>query len=323
MKQLIAIVALVLSTGLGAQTKPATTGKPAAKASSSGAANKAEQDRASIRSMAGIYKVSFNFAETFASDTGYKYHSRYKEWGIELVILEEDSPNKIVLQHLLIVNDSIIIKHWRQDWVYENTELYKYYRDNEWIKETLTADKAKGTWTQKVYQVDDSPRYESFGTWIHVDGKHFWEGVTDAPLPRREFTKRDDYNVMRRHSRMEITNDGWKLDQDNEKIVRGSGIDKTLCWEKGLEQFTKGTYNAVPAQKWWDSQKKYWADVRKAWDEVYAKKPELKLASKVNDKRLYENLFDLGDKVSENKVYVQGSALPDIKKIIESFIKTA
>jgi len=40
----------------------------------------------------------------------------------------------------------------------------------------------------------------------------------------------------------------------------------------------------------------------------------------VNDKRLYESLFDLGDKVSE-KSYVQGSANEEIKKVIVSFIK--
>lgn len=313
MKQIIAISALLLSTGLWAQTK--TAAKPAAN-------SKLEQDKASIKSMCGIYKVSFNFAETWATDTGYKYHPRYKEWGIEYVFLAEETPNKLVLQHLLIVNDTIIIKHWRQDWVYENTNVYKYYRDNEWIKETLTAEQAKGTWTQKVYQVDDSPRYESYGTWVHVDGKHFWEGTNDAPLPRREYTKRDDYNVMRRHSRMEILNDGWKLDQDNEKIVRGNGIDKTICWEKGVEQFTKGNYNGVPAQKWWDSQKSYWADVRKTWEEIYANTPELKLSAKVNNKRLYEDLFDLGDKVSEQK-YTQGSAIPEIKKIITAFVKPA
>lgn len=316
MKQLIAIAALLLSTGMWAQTKTAT------KAGSASANSKLEQDRASIKSMCGIYKVSFNFAETWATDTGYKYHPRYKEWGIEYVFLAEEAPNKLVLQHLLIVNDTIIIKHWRQDWVYENTNVYKYYRDNEWIKETLTTDQAKGTWTQKVYQVDDSPRYESYGTWVHIDGRHFWEGTNDAPLPRREYTKRDDYNVMRRHSRMEILNNGWILDQDNEKIVRGNGIDKTICWEKGVEQFTKGNYNGVPAQKWWDSQKSYWADVRKTWEEIYAKTPELKLSAKVNNKRLYEDLFDLGDKVSEGK-YTQGSAIPEIKKIITAFVKPA
>ena len=26
----------------------------------------------------------------------------------------------------------------------------------------------RGQWTQKVYQVDDSPRYEGSSTWVHL-----------------------------------------------------------------------------------------------------------------------------------------------------------
>lgn len=318
MKTLITIAALTIAGTFGAQTAAPAKQKTAPAVSAS---TKFELDKATIKSMCGIYKVSFDFAETFSPDTAYKYKPRYKEWGIEYVFLAEETPNKVALQHLLIVNDTMIIKHWRQDWVYENTSVYKYYKDNEWIKEQLTAEQAKGTWTQKVYQVDDSPRYESYGTWVHVDGKHFWEGLNDAPLPRREFTKRSDYNVMRRHSRMEVFNDGsWALIQDNEKILRKDGMDKLLVWERGMEKFTKGNYDATAAIKWWTKQQNYWADVRKAWDEVYTANPDLKLVSKVDEKRLYDYLFDLGDKVSE-KEYVKGAASQDIKKIITSFIK--
>ena len=57
---------------------------------------------------------------------------------------------------------------------------------------------AKGTWTQKVFQVDDSPRYEGYATWVHVDGRHYWDSQTDGPLPRREYSKRSDYNVSKK-----------------------------------------------------------------------------------------------------------------------------
>jgi len=318
MKTLITGAALVLGMTMFAQT----TNKPKPAALPAVATNaKFELDRATIKNMCGVYKVSFDFAETFSPDTGYKYKPRYKEWGIEYVFLADESANRISLQHLLIVNDTIIVKHWRQDWVYENTRIYKYYKDNEWISETLTAEQAKGTWTQKVYQVDDSPRYESYGTWVHVDGKHFWEGLNDAPLPRRELLKRSDYNVMRRHSRMEVFNDNsWALIQDNEKILRKDGVDKLLVWEKGVEKFTKGSFDAMPAIKYWEKQKQYWADVRKAWDEVYATTPNLKLASRVDEKRLYDFLFDLGDKMCKTE-YQQGAASSEIKKVIVSFIK--
>lgn len=310
MKSLIIIAAFLFTGALFAQKKSPI--------------NKLDQDRESIKAMAGLYKVTFDFAETFAPDTAYKFQERYSEYGIEQVLLIEETPTKIVLQHLLIINDSTVIKHWRQDWVYENKEIYDFNMDNEWKRKTLTSEQVSGTWTQKVYQVDDSPRYESYGTWVHVDGKHFWEGVNDSPLPRREFTKRKDYNVIKRHIRMEIFNDGsWAYIQDNEKIVRENGMDKLLAWEKGLEKFTTGKYDGSPALKYWEREKVYWADVRKIWDNVYSKNPNLKLALKVDNRRLYEDLFELGDTSCSGKTYVKGSANSEIKKIIDSFLKAS
>jgi len=281
-----------------------------------------QTDKEAIKAMCGVYKVSFDFAETFSPDTAYQYHPKYKEWGIEYVFVAEETPNKIVIQHILVVQDTIVVKHWRQDWLYENTTLYKYYQDKNWIQYNITPEQAKGTWTQKVYQVDDSPRYESYGTWVHVDGKHFWEATTDSPLPRREFTKRSDYNVMRRHIRIEITNDGWVYDQDNEKIIRKDGIDKLLCWEKGVEKFTKGSYDATPAIKWWNSQQTYWADVRKVWEGIYINTPDLSLETKNEEgKFLFESLFALGDTYCKDKVYVAGSANEAIESAIKKHLK--
>lgn len=279
-----------------------------------------QKDKESIKSMVGCYKVNFAFAETFAPDTAYKYHDRKFEWGIEYVTLVEETDTKISLQHLLIVDDSTIIKHWRQDWIYENTDLLSFYKDNEWKKIKLTPEQAKGTWTQKVYQVDDGPRYEGYGTWVHADGRNYWESTCDAPLPRREITKRNDYNVMKRHSRVEINNDGWELNQDNEKIVRANGIDKLLCMEKGSEKFTKGSYNAQPAIDWWEKNKQYWSDVRKVWSEVYTQYNTIKIEKKINNKILFEQLFKMGDDYSKTKTYNSPEVTAAIKKAIEEYL---
>lgn len=311
----IALVLFIFAITISvvAQTKPAV--KPIATVDS-----KFLQDKEAIKAMVGNFKVSFNFSETYSPDTGYKYHDRYREWGIESVFLVEESDKHIVLQHLLIINDTMIIKHWTQNWVYENTELTSFYKDNQWNKTSLKPEQVKGHWTQKVYSVDDSPRYEGNGMWIHLDGKHFWESVSDAPLPRREYTKRNDYNVLRRHSRIEINSDGWQLEQDNEKILRNNGIDKLLCWEKGMEKFTKGEYNGLPATSWWNKNKSFWDDVRMVWTDVYAKNAELKISKRVNNAALYEKLFELGDK-SCKSTYLKGAAVSEIKSVIESFIK--
>ncbi len=58
-------------------------------------ASNLELDKNFIKKMCGIYKVTFDFAETFATDSAYKYYPRYKEWGIEYVFVAEKKPTKI------------------------------------------------------------------------------------------------------------------------------------------------------------------------------------------------------------------------------------
>ena len=56
-----------------------------------------------------------------------------------IVIGVEDEDNKISIQHLLQVgrpDSPHIVKHWRQDWLFENTDFYTYNGDNEWVFET-------------------------------------------------------------------------------------------------------------------------------------------------------------------------------------------
>jgi hypothetical protein len=282
--------------------------------------SKLNQDKAAIKSLAGCYKVTFEFAETFAPDTAYQYMDRKTDWAIEYAFVVEETANKISLQHLLMVNDTMIIKHWRQDWIYENTELLAYHKNHEWKKATITPQQAKGTWTQKVYQVDDSPRYESYGTWVHVDGRHFWEGTGDAPLPRREATKpRLDYNVMKRHSHIELNAHGWILEQDNQKIMRSESGDKLICWEKGFETFTSGEYNCTLAIDYWAKNSAYWADVRKAWDDYYKGNQSLKFQLRVNDQMLFQQLFRLENELSKN--YDSKKAIPLIKQTIDQYLQ--
>src|SRR5438067_268058 len=98
------------------------------------AQSKMEQDRMAIRSLGGFYKVTFDYAETFAPDTAYKNHPKYHSSGYEWAVVEEESPKKIVIQHILVTGDTAVIKHWREDWVYEEGALVIYDKDNTWKK---------------------------------------------------------------------------------------------------------------------------------------------------------------------------------------------
>lgn len=281
--------------------------------------SKKDQDKAAIRQMEGCYKVTFNFSETFSAVEGYEYHDKKFDEGIEYVKIIEDSENKISLQHLLIVNDEMIVKHWRQDWIFENTDLLVFDQDNTWKNIQIEASKAKGTWTQKVFQVDDSPRYEGYGTWVHVDGRHFWESRADAPLPRREHTKRDDYNVMGRFSHIEIFQDGWVLEQDNDKIVRSTTGDKVICAEKGIERFTKGTFNCQPAIDYWQKNNAFWAVVRSVWTETLAK-GTIHLELMASGNVIYMRLFELCDQVGEEKKFNESAVRKEVEKIVKEHI---
>ena len=265
------------------------------------AQDKKTLDRKAIKDMCGCYEVTFNFAETFnySNDSLYKPSETKVDKGLEWAGLITDEDNKIVIQHLLQVGnpaEPMIIKHWRQDWLFENTDLYTYNADNNWKYVKKPAAEVKGQWTQKVFQVDDSPRYEGSSSWVHVDGKHYWENTTEAPLPRREYTIRSDYNLTMRGNRVEITDFGWVHEQDNEKIHRtADGTDRLIAWEKGMEAFTTGEYDCAPAIAWWEANKDYWSHVRRAWDEIYKEYPEMKFQRKVDNKMLWQQLYALGD----------------------------
>lgn len=276
-------------------------------------------DVKAIKAMQGCYNVSFKYAETFAPDSTYEFHDNYLAGALEYVTVVEESKDKIVLQHLLVINEDFTMKHWRQDWLYENTDFLMFDKDQQWKTQTVDKKNVKGQWTQKVYQVDDGLRYQGSGTWAHVDEKHFWENKTDAPLPRREYSKRSDYNVMLRGNRHEITGQGWVHDQDNQKIIRNDAGDLLLAEEKGLNTYTKvPDSECATAIAWWNENKTYWGIVRSVWEEVFDTNQDLSFKKKVDDKFLYQKLFSKAKET--NRDIDEVKLKKEISSIIDSYV---
>lgn len=280
------------------------------------AQDKKQMDKEAIKKMCGCFEVTFNFAETFnySQDSLYKPSKTKTDKALEWAQLVTDEDDKVVIQHLLQVgkpDSPYIVKHWRQDWLFQNTDFYLFNGDNNWTYTQKTPQEVDGQWTQKVYQVDDSPRYEGSATWVHVDGKSYWENITPAPLPRREYTVRADYNITMRGNRHEITADGWVHDQDNAKVMRKSGAeDVVLAKEKGFNTYVRvADERCQGAADWWGKHHKKWATVRAKWNKVYGQKTDLSLKEKVDNKVMYKHLFDEG--VTKKK---------DIAKIIDAFV---
>ena len=277
--------------------------------------SKKNLDKESIKSMCGCYEVKFEFAETFiySEDSTYVKSPPKTMYALELAHLIKEDKNDISIQHILQIGDygePYIIKHWRQDWSYQNQDFYLYDSNNFWKYKNRSKSEVKGQWSQKVYQVDDGPRYEGSGTWVHVDGKSYWESTTPAPLPRREKDIRSDYNLTLRGNRVEIMDYGWAHIQDNSKVYRKNKKNKVLAKEKGYNTYKKVEDDRCKyALKWWEDNSKKWNIVQEVWNDIYNRRIDLKVSQSYNQKPLFMYLFVDDYEKKE-----------DIKKLIDKFV---
>lgn len=283
------------------------------------------QDREAILDFCGCYEVSFQFAETFSPDPNYAFKDNYYSSGLELILPVAAEDNFISLQHLLIVgrgDKQSVIKHWREDWQFEDRSLYAFAGGDTWQYQPLPEDKVEGQWTQKVFEVSDAPRYAASASWIHADGRRYWESTSDAPLPRREYTKRDDYNVLQRTNHHEITDEGHFHEQDNIKISRRPGRERIRAHEKGMNVYTKvADERCELAQTWWQENQHFWADVRTVWQEVFDRQEPILLQHKVDDMPMFMHLFPLGEEMSDAENYDSLQAQAQIREIIEKYLE--
>ena len=142
-----------------------------------------ERDRRAILAMAGPYRTSFDFVETVGFTAGHQPDRPYQSWSTEYVYVVEERRDFISLQHIIVmffadeggdITGPAVIKHWRQDWQYEDRDLHVYAGHNIWKRRRLARTEAAGTWSQAVFQVDDSPRYEAYGSWEHRGTYSSW-----------------------------------------------------------------------------------------------------------------------------------------------------
>ena len=255
-------------------------------------------DKSSIDKLCGCFAVTFNYAETFTNDTNntFKSHPRDNRPVTEYELPIIKTPKRVVIQHILVVPGGMVIKHWREDWDFEKTVRWEYVKDHTWKKVKLSPKEVKDTWTQSVWEVTDAPRYMGAGKWVNLNNQTFWLNTTDAPLPRREYTTRKDYNVMNRTNRLVVSDQGYIHEQDNKKIIRTDNTaDSLLAEEKGYNDYVRlPEGKCESAKKFWSGYKAaFWADVRSNWDDILDKANFIQLKGKVDGKRMYESLDDL------------------------------
>ena len=253
------------------------------------------RDRPSILAMQGEYLVDFAFDETVLLKPGYERGSAQRSGGDEVVIVVEDAPGRIVLQHLLVEPKSgHVTKHWRQDWTWEAAQRFEFSADQTFQVRPIPAALTQGAWTQCVYEVSDAPRYCGTGRWDHDTGAAMWTSdLSWRPLPRREYTLRSDYNALSVVNRHTITPGGWTHEQFNTKVLRKpDGSMEEVAREFGFNDYQKDTdVDFGPAYRYWEATAGYWARVRAHWDRFLAQAPGVHLKMPLDGMKMIMPLF--------------------------------
>ncbi len=267
--------------------------------------------------MAGGYRVTFDFLEIADFRADPKRDRPYQSWGTEYVYVAADRGTFISLQHILVMRiidregkttEPFVTKHWRQDWSYQDPQLVEYTGINHWQRRTLTDSEVKGTWSQAVYQVDDSPRYESLGRWNHTPGASTWiSGETWRPLPRREWSTRKDYNVLVGTNRHTVLVNGWLQEENNLKgvLTEAGSLDAKqpyLGREYGVARYERvAEYDFTAGNEYFEGTRAFWEEVRAAWDRRFAQTPGITLIAADDQADLYVPFFERAEAVMNAK----------------------
>lgn len=255
-------------------------------------------DHAAILKLAGEFWVDFHFEETVPLREGYTPAPAYEAAARELVIVVEDTPERIVMQHILVVESGgnpMVTKHWREDWQFEDTELLEFQGHRAWDRRRLSPEEVQCQWSQAVFEVDDGPRYEGTGVFRHENGTSTWtSNMTARPLPRREYTKRSDYDIILGVNRITVTPEGYSHEQDNEK-KRLSEPAGSIVREIGVNRYVRTPHASFAvAHAYWNRTAPYWSQVREEWAQISAA-GRLQRKHESTAEKLHEQLFALAE----------------------------
>lgn len=279
-----------------------------------------ERDRRAILAMVGTYRVTFDFLEVvpfvLATTATDKSRAPYQSWGTEKVYVDEDDGKSISLVHILemrivqqdgSISEPMVTKHWRQDWQYEPSHIVEYRGRDQWRRRKLTGEERKDCWSQTVYQVDESPRYASTGRFQHSPSFSTWlSAETWRPLPRREWSVRDDYQVLIGTNRHTMTATGWVQEENNLKGVLTqtralATSNPFVAREYGVARYER-TRDAdfSGADQYYQRTKKFWDQVRDEWTSTFAADGTVTLRGPVDKLGMFMPLFKRADEIEQD-----------------------
>lgn len=295
-----------------------------------------ERDRRAILAMTGEYRVSFDFIEVAGFTPNYQQTAPYQSWATEKVYVLEDKSDFISLQHILVMRmvdkdgketAPMVTKHWRQDWRYQPKQVLQFKGYQTWQSQQVADMQRKGAWSQTVYQVDDSPRYGCVAKWEHMRNYSSWNCEnTWRALPRREYSVRDDYQVLMGNNRHIILPTGWVHEQQNNKM----GLDKQgqfhpetpiIAREFGYNRYERiQGFDFREGDEYLKNTEPFWAQVRKQWDVLANKQAPIYLKAPPDKDGLYIPLFGYASRLNAGEVLTTKEITESAKNMVDGYL---
>ena len=295
-----------------------------------------ERDRRAILAMAGTYRVTFDFLEVAAYGGPDKAIAPYQSWATEKVYVDQDRPGFISLVHILemrmldkdgAVSEPMVTKHWRQDWIYEPMQIVEYKGRDRWQRRSLADAERRGAWLQSVYQVDESPRYASVGRWQHSASFSTWLSAdTWRPLPRREWSVRDDYQVLVGTNRHTVGPNGWLQEENNLKAVLDERREPDAAKPYVGREYGVARYERIrgadfaAADRYYARTRGFWDRVRDTWSSAFTQQGTVTLRGPVDKLGLFMPLFARASEIEAQSGGAKPADERDSDKLIRSVL---
>jgi hypothetical protein len=127
------------------------------------------------------------------------------------------------------------------------------------------------------------------------------------PLPRREFSVRDDYQALYGSHRITITPAGWTQEEDALKLVldeynRPSISQPFLAREAGLSRYDRVLdYDFSAGDDYWEDTGAFWSRVRHYWSALYKAESEFSFVKSVEGVPMFMALFGMAGEEFESE----------------------
>ena len=152
-------------------------------------------------------------------------------------------------------------------------------------------------WSEVQNAFEKSFGKEIYSSWLSNE--------TWRPLPRREFSIRDDYDVLIGTNRHTITPFGWVQEEDNLKVKlleNNNKIDKVLAKEVGLARYEHIVdHDWKAGDEYWNKTASFWKEVRDIWNAILDDNKILVIKKTIENQSLYQSMFRLADNSTQNK----------------------